>query len=102
MNVDDVIAELIQWRPASAQVWSYTASHAVLEIRLTRRRGENLHLILSACKYFQAQTAWGHAAIKIELEEDEHGTVYRVTDDAAQLLIKCRMIGIQHNVVPVY
>jgi hypothetical protein len=44
-SIDDVRAELAGWSGTAASLWSYTATHSVLTVRLERQGvKENLHV----------------------------------------------------------
>jgi hypothetical protein len=100
----ELLATLEKWTDAVATLWTYSATHSQLELRLERpaSRG-NLHLICSGCVRVEARTTWSHAKLRFveRIGPPETGRCELVDLDAGVHII-CEMIRVEANVEPVF
>jgi hypothetical protein len=84
---------LEKWRGAHAQLWSYTASLAALEIRLFfDDRAGNLHLVCSPCVSIASPVFWKTSALAVAADSADDD-LFAVRDAAASARILCRLLG---------
>jgi hypothetical protein len=86
----------------TAQVWSYTVSHAKLTIRfVTLDGGKNAYVVFRACEQISLPTGWLNAKLRVEVERltkandpvkrsnETDRFRLRVTDEAANVVVCC-------------
>ena len=99
---DEDVRLLAEWRGAGAVLWSYSASHAILEVRLHRSGvAGNAHLVLGGCeRLLIAITSWPNS--KFEIQDDASTGKVRVIDEAVGFDVYCTDVRVRTNVPPVY
>jgi hypothetical protein len=96
---------LLERSGSFARLWTYSASHAELQIRIeTTGRSGNVHLVCDGCKRIEAPVAWQNARIEFvqcENGNDELGR-YELLDTQAGFRVRCNLIRIFRDVEPVF
>jgi hypothetical protein len=93
---------LQKWRGAHAQLWSYTAALATLEIRLfCEQRSENIHVVCSACVSLAAPVYWESCELAVS-DHPADDSLFQVSDRGASVRILCRQLYIFENVEPLF
>jgi hypothetical protein len=91
---------LEKWRGAHAQLWSYTASLATLEIRLFfDDRFGNLHLVCSPCVSISSPAFWERCELAVAADSADDD-LFVVRDAAASVRVLCRQLSTSENVQP--
>jgi len=95
--------EVLQtWRGAHAQLWSYTAALATLEIRLFwDGRIERIHLVCSPCVSIAAPVYWERCDLTVG-DDPCDGSIFLVRDEGASVRILCRQLYTFQNVEPLF
>ena len=92
------------------RVWNYCVSHCELELRL-RHSGEpckrdepwlNTVIYCGATKLIQLPTSGWDSSIQIDVVADEYGDVIELTDEPANVRIRCGMMRLYFDVEPGY
>jgi len=97
----------------TAQVWSYTVSHAQLTVRFVTLDGaKNVYVVFRACESISLPTGWLSAKLDVEVErltkrddpvkrsnEDDRFRL-RVSDKAAVVAVCCGGVDVYHDVPP--
>jgi hypothetical protein len=93
---------LEKWRGAHAQLWSYTASLAALEIRLFfDDRVGNLHLVCSPCVSIASPVFWETCALAVAADAAD-ADLFVVRDAGASVRILCRQLSTSEHAEPVF
>jgi hypothetical protein len=98
-----VAQALREWGGAHTQFWSYTTSHATLEVRLHRKgvRG-NLHLVCVGCSWIEGATTLPSATLEIEETGDAEEGRYVVREMSGRMKVVCGLVSVERDVEPVY
>jgi hypothetical protein len=93
---------LAKWRGAHAQLWSYTASLATLEIRLfSEDRPGNIHVVCSPCLSITGPVYWEGCQLTVDAEDAEDG-LFCLCDKGASVRVLCRQVYTFENVEPLF
>ena len=89
---------LHQWRGGLAKLFSYTASHSILEIRLTseQRSGNHLTILCGDVETIHGPTVW----FSCDLETEKVGDRFILRDKTAGFEVYAGAIGVQENQNP--
>jgi hypothetical protein len=91
-QITQVNQVLTKWRGAHAQLWSYTASLASLEIRLYYDDPcTSLSLICSPCVSIAAPVYWERSELVVA-DESTDDELFALRDGGADVLIRCRQL----------
>jgi hypothetical protein len=101
-DVDIINTKLKRTRGWEAQLWSYRVSHSELEIRL-KRPGENLTLLCAGTDSISTPVYWTSClTINQQKHETYNRTIFLIQDEPAGVLVKCGIVRLYYNVLPVY
>jgi hypothetical protein len=93
---------LEKWRGASAQLWSYTAALATLEIRLfAGQRPGNLYVVCAPCVSIAGPVYWEGCELAVA-DEPSDEDLFLVRDVGASVRILCRQLYTFENAEPVF
>lgn len=97
-NQEEFNEQLASWKGASASFCTFSHSHFnILTIKLTKSDcRESLGLGLSKCSYVSGPVNWYNSDITMEYDNDNSS--YIVTDEKADLVVKCSNIMIGENI----
>jgi hypothetical protein len=88
---------LRKWRGADAQLWSYTASLATLEIRLFfEQLPGNLYLVCSPCESIAGPVCWKRCELSVGEDHSEDG-LFLVQDKGAGFRLLCHQLHTFEN-----
>ncbi len=98
---DRATAEVLaRWRGGRAKVWDFSPSLTRLTVRVeSRDRPGNLHIVCGGCESIHGPFGWEESAFEIVPAEDSG---WFLRDAGAEFEVRCRMVGLQENVEPVY
>ena len=101
-DINIINAELERTHGWEAQLWSYCVSHSELEIRF-QRPGENLTLLCGGTDSISAPADWTSClTINQQKHETYNRTIFLIQDEPAGVLVKCGIVRLYYNVLPVY
>ena len=91
---------LARWRGGRAKVWDFspTLTTLTLRVELLDRPG-NLHIVCGGCEFIRGPFHWEGSAFAV-VPADDAGWLVR--DAGAEFEVRCRVVGLQENVEPVY
>jgi hypothetical protein len=93
---------LEKWRGAHAQLWSYTAAHATLEIRLfSDRLPGDLRVVCSPCVSIAGPVYWEECGLTVGADNSDEGLFF-VCDKRASVRVVCRQMYTFENVEPLF
>jgi hypothetical protein len=99
-QVTQVNQVLKKWRGAHAQLWSYTASLASLEIRLYYDDAStSLSLICSPCVSIAAPVNWERSELVVA-DDSTDDDLFALRDGGADVLIRCRHLWTSEKADP--
>jgi hypothetical protein len=101
-RIREVNEVLGKWRGGRAQLWSYTAALATLEIRLSSdERPGNVHVVCSPCVSIAGPVYWEECDLTLGADDTEE-SLFLVCDKGASLRVLCRQVYTFENVEPLF
>ncbi len=96
-KIRQVNERLAKWRGAHAQLWSYTAAHATLEVRLFfPHRPGNLYLVCSPCESIAGPVYWEPCDLTAADDQAEED-LFVVQDQRSCVCLRCRQLDVVEN-----
>jgi hypothetical protein len=91
------------WRSgAKAQLWSYTAALATLEIRLfSDQRPGNLYVVCSPCVSLAGHVYWEQCELAVG-DDAADDSLFLVQDKGASVCVLCRQLYTVEDVEPLF
>ena len=99
---------LIKWQhdktPCKFQLWDYSCSHSILQIRIDKNEEYgNLHIVCEGCYHVNSPTFYSDCHLRISLNEDtSREGRFLVFDECSDLQVFCDRVLIAENVEPVF
>jgi hypothetical protein len=102
-KIGDVNGLLREWSDARAQMWTYSASHATLEVRLEKESNlGNAHLVCIDCHRIEGATLLPMATFEVVASTNISLGRYLVQELGGRLRVYCNLVHTRRNVEPVY
>jgi hypothetical protein len=101
-KIHQVNEVLEKWHGAHAQLWSYTAALATLEIRLfVPERSGNIHVVCSPCVSIAGPVYWEGCMLTVRTDDADE-SLFVVYDQRASVRVRCRQVYTFENVEPLF
>jgi hypothetical protein len=91
---EEVRRELARCRGWTAEVGTFSISHAELEVRAWSEGGEWFLICGAATQRIEVTPGRWRCAFELTASEDEQGRLYTLTDRAVSLRVVCRMLSV--------
>jgi hypothetical protein len=85
-------------------VWDFSPTLTTLTLRVeSRDRPGNLHIVCGGCESIRGPFHWEGSAFEVVPDDNSADGPGRILRDAAAgFEVRCRVVGVQENVEPVY